>query len=123
MSVDTMNERLARLKREQRLYSKPVSEWSDDDLFWVLAARYAPTEIPPCRICGAALSLQSVGGGDPTVWACDGRDESGKMKEGRRAVDEHYSASRFVDRRMGGDEAVMDLVRRYRERAVTDPTE
>lgn len=99
-----------------RLLDAAPSTWSADDLTAVLTHRYAPTIIPPCHICGAELSMQSVGGGRPTAWACDGRewdaDGAWKWKEGRTPADDHYNESRFEDTRRGGDEFVMEAVRR-----------
>jgi hypothetical protein len=67
--------------------------------------RYAPTVIPPCRVCGGALSIGSIGGGEPTTWGCSEWDDDparpGRLlrKEGRSCGDKHYGDSVFVDRR------------------------
>jgi hypothetical protein len=71
-------------------------------------------------VCGGELSMQACGGGEPTRWACDGQEDDpehpGRLrwKAGRELVDEHYVRSEFIDRRRGGDELVMDLVRRFK---------
>jgi hypothetical protein len=77
-----------------------------------LVNRYTPEPIPPCRVCGEVLSMQSAGRG-PTVYGCSGtfEDETGRTRyrEGRRIADEHYSNSRFEQYRHG-DRRVMALV-------------
>ncbi len=98
--------------RHRKLLEREPSELTSAELHEVLRARYAPTEIPPCRICGKELSLAAAGCG-PTVWACDGRAEAGGWQEGRSAADEHYSQSRFEDHRRGGDDLVMELLARH----------
>jgi hypothetical protein len=92
-----------------------VTLWKDEDLDLVLTRNYAPTVIPPCSICGGPLSCERCGGGAPTVWACSGLDDGPayRYKEGRAPADEHYVKSQFVDRRQGGDAAVMELLRRH----------
>lgn len=109
-----------KLTREQRraLLWKEPTDMTLDELAALLSERYAPTEIPPCPECGAALTPASMGGGEPDVWACSHLEEDPedpghlRVKAGRRIADRHYDASRFVDRRRGGDELVMELVRR-----------
>lgn len=85
----------------------------ETDVLDVLRKRYAKPEIPPCCVCGAALSIQACGGGRPTVWACSGRveDVDGKLRfaDGRRPADEHYSRSRYEDYARGGDADVLAL--------------
>ena len=73
-----------------------------------LRERYAPPTVPPCRICGGALSLQQTGGGAPDVWACTGLVE-GEYAYGRRIADQHYEASTWVDYKAGGDQRVIVL--------------
>lgn len=101
--------------RDWAMLEKPVREWPIGFLLAELRRRYAPSDIPPCRVCGGELSLQSIGGGEPTVWACSGQNEDGSWLPGRRIADDHYSRSRYVDRRQGGDEVVMELIRRRDE--------
>lgn len=109
MSKATTLERL-------KLYERDVADWSDAELLAELEQTYAATVVPPCRVCGGELSIQSIGGGMPTIWRCQGLDEDGKRQEGRRIADEHYSKSTFEDRRAGGDSAVLELARRYRDK-------
>jgi hypothetical protein len=67
--------------------------------------RYAPTVIPPCRVCGMTLSLGAIGGGNPTTWGCSeweddpARPGQLRRKEGRSCADGHYGDSMFIDRR------------------------
>lgn len=92
---------------------------TDDELIASLAERYRPSEPPPCRVCGAALSIQAIGGGEPTVWACAGyeddpeRQKIARYKADRSPADEHYERSRWIDRRQGGDSLVMELIKRF----------
>lgn len=76
-----------------------------------LTERYRPTDPPSCRVCGRRLSIQRIGGGMPTVWACSGRDADGRYLEGRSLVDDHYARSEWTDLRHGGDADVMALLR------------
>ncbi|MFI5297739.1 MAG: hypothetical protein ACHREM_06525 [Polyangiales bacterium] len=120
------NERFAKVRaaREKRnaLYDRPVATWTDGELLTVLRERYEPTVVPPCSVCGGALSMQRIGAGEPTVWACspqeDDPDRPGhlRLKTTRNAVDDHYDKSRFVDRRQGGDSEVMEAVDRMLKR-------
>jgi len=98
---------------------KEAHEYSDAELIQVLTERYRPSEIPPCRVCGKSLTIQAIGGGKPTWWGCSGfEDVPGKPNElrytkGRHGADEHYSQSRYEDRRAGGDSRVMELIKRF----------
>lgn len=84
-----------------------------------LKERYKPSVIPPCRVCGEKLSIQSCGGGKPTVWGCgmwkDDPDKPGeyRKKEGRTCADDHYAKSIFEDLRRGGDGDVMELIAQH----------
>jgi hypothetical protein len=100
-------------QRMRGLYDIAIADTTDDDLCWVLQQHYAQPSIPPCRICGDQLAPQRVGGGEPTVYACSGRNEDGTWKTGRSFVDEHYRESHFEDRKSGGDDRVMELIARY----------
>lgn len=104
------------LERERRnaLWEKPFAEWTDDELFGELTLSYRAPEIPLCRVCGDELSCQSVGGGEPTVYACSGLVD-GVLQEGRRIADEHYRSSEWKDYRQGGDGRVLELIRRLRD--------
>lgn len=91
---------------------------SDGDLITGLEHIYQATAVPPCRVCGGVLSIQSMGGGQPTVWACDPKEwpDDGEpfYKPGRSFIDDHYERSHWTDYRQGGDSKVMELIRRYR---------
>jgi hypothetical protein len=85
----------AALQRRQKLFDKELTLWTDDDLVFVLTARYEPSIIPPCRVCGGELSIQAAGGGKPTEWCCDGTEDDPdrpglfRYKDGRRPADDH----------------------------------
>lgn len=97
-----------------------VVNWTDKEIVTALVKRYRESVIPPCRVCGGKLSLQSVGGGRPTVWGCgmyeDDPDNPDRCrpKPGRSIADEHYSQSEYVDYRQGGDDVVIEAIRRWR---------
>ena len=100
------------------------------DLVDVLRERYTEETVPPCRVCGSPLSVQRCGGGEPTIWACDGIDENGSdklvCKEGRSFADDHYTKSRFTQYRMGDSDvlAACDLIDELRKnQAATDAVE
>lgn len=86
------------------------------DIVATLRARYSAPKVPPCRLCGGELSIQSVGGGGPTVWACSDVEADPaqpghhRRKSGRSIADSHYSESRWVDYRQGGDNIVIELL-------------
>lgn len=115
-------ELLAKQARRREVLARwdtPVAEWP---LEWVtdhLRGTYGPVEVPPCRVCGRALSIASMGSGEATKYACSGRepdpDRPGETRwtEGRTPADEHYGQSQWRDNRNGGDEVVMELLRRY----------
>ena len=81
-----------------------------------LRKRYTPPEIPNCSICGASLSIQRCGGGEPTVYACDGYEADpenpGMVRRaaGRGIADKHYEESRYIDWKKGGDLDVIELL-------------
>jgi hypothetical protein len=112
----------ARCKR----YERDVCDWTDAELDLELTERYAPTKIPPCRVCGGELWITSVGGGRPTVWACSpmetdpANEELSRLKTGREYGDTHYSESHYEDRRQGGDELVIELLTRFKRLAVAE---
>lgn len=96
-----------------------VTQWTDAEIVAALVKSYRPTVIPPCHICGGELSLQGFGGGKPHSWACDGYEthnegEPLKYKPGRSLCDRHYSDSHFYDTRQGGDDVVIEALRRWR---------
>jgi hypothetical protein len=122
MSEMTLDETLAKRAKRRALYERDVKDWTLDELVEVLTDRYSPDPIPPCRLCGAELSIQSMGSG-PTVYNCDGRepdpDHPGHLrwKEGRTPADEHYVRSEYEDCKRGGDEDVLEAVRRLKATA------
>ncbi|WP_204305458.1 ead/Ea22-like family protein [Enterobacter ludwigii] len=81
-----------------------------------LRKRYTPPEIPKCSICGGELSIQRCGGGEPTVYACDGYEADpenpGMVRRaaGRDIADKHYEESRYIDWKKGGDSDVVALL-------------
>lgn len=101
------------------LITKAPDELSNAELLEVLTERYEATVVPPCRVCALPLTIARMGGGEPTVWACDmwedDPDKPGesRRKAGRGCADQHYSDSQFVDRRQGGDRMVMELIQRF----------
>lgn len=89
--------------------SASTDSLSDADLLAALECRYAPSVIPPCRVCGTPLGIGRIGGGEPTVWACqNAKHTNGQMDWG------HYDKSQHIDYRQGGDNNVIELIRRYR---------
>lgn len=118
----------ARRKRYEAMYeAAPVTAWPDAALLEVLVDRYAPTVVPPCRVCGDALTITSIGGGRATEWACGhlepdpdavagGPDLRVKAGRGTGSADDnrHYERSRFVDYRHE-DADVIELIRRFKE--------
>lgn len=99
---------------------REAKELTNDELIERLTKRYKPTEIPPCSECGGPLTCVASGGGHPTEWACTGREYDKETeeyigwKDGRTAADDHYRKSKFTDYHQGGDDDVMDLIRRFR---------
>jgi hypothetical protein len=100
-------------ERRKRLIATETRDWSDEELLAELHRSYDEPTIPPCRLCGAELGLASMGSGQATVYACDGRNEDGSWKPGRSAADEHYSRSQYEDLKSGGDERVIEALRRW----------
>lgn len=81
---------------------------TDSELIEVLTKRYEATEVPPCRVCGAPLSVSQCGGGSPTGYVCSTqRSVLGRIDW------THYENSQWEDRRQGGDEDVMEFISRY----------
>lgn len=84
-----------------------------------IVRRYTPEKIPPCRVCGGALSIAHCGGGIPTVWACSGLEpdpahpECYRNAPGRKCADEHYVQSEYTQYRHG-DPDVLALVAEMR---------
>lgn len=86
----------------------------DEREFWMA---WTPEPVPPCRVCGGALSIGSIGGGAATEWGCstseDDPDHPGylRTKAGRSCGDRHYGDSRWTQYR-GGDSAGLEVLRR-----------
>lgn len=92
---------------------------TDEQIVKIVREKNAPTEIPPCPVCGGELSIGGSGCGEPTIYACspyerdpDGDEGELRLKDGRDICDEHYRKSEFVDRRHA-DRFAFELARRY----------
>lgn len=92
----------AAVRDERELWEVECVDWTDEEIVRALTSRYGPVTPPPCRVCGGTLSPQSIGSG-PTVWGCDVRPYD----------PDHYSRSRWDDHRRGGDDVVIEAVRRW----------
>jgi hypothetical protein len=113
------------------LYERAVDAWTDAELVAELTKAYAPSVIPPCRICGGALSLGASGGGLPSYWSCSPEEEDPDRPGQRRTKpgrgerethpEGHYARSQYIDRRQGGDARVMGMLRRFVLTGVADP--
>lgn len=90
-------------------------ELSDANLIAALERAYSATIVPPCRICGAPLAIATCGGGEPTKYRCSVM--SGAPHNGVPMDWNHYEHSGWTDYRQGGDEHVIELIRRYRAAA------
>lgn len=121
--IETWDETFAKREKRKALYARDVTDWTLDELTEVLLDRYSPDPIPACRLCGAELSIQAMGSGSPTVYACDGREPDPyhpghkRWKAGREPADKHYVRSQHEDYKRGGDEDVLEAVRRLKELA------
>lgn len=119
--MTTMNDKefKAKLDKRRRLWETPIEQWSNEDLIESLSDRYTPEPVPPCRVCGGELSVQSIGGGNATVWGCSGTEDDPdrpghvRYKEGRRVADDHYAQSTWTQHREG-DSAVLEMIRRQK---------
>jgi hypothetical protein len=80
----------------------------DEQLVQELTKRYKPTEVPPCRVCGARLKVAAAGGGGPTQYVCSTQSATNLPADW-----EHYERSRWEDVRSGGDAGVMQLLAAY----------
>lgn len=114
----------AKRDRERLRWEREACDWTDAEIAEHVADRYVPPVVPPCRVCGEPLSITSAGSG-PTWWACSGmeadpdNDSMLRWMEGRSCADEHYMHSRWEDRRAGGDDAVVELLRRFQAERTT----
>ncbi|MGB3026912.1 hypothetical protein [Paradevosia shaoguanensis] len=82
-------------QQEEAMTANPIHA----ELVERLRERYTPSPVPPCRVCGAPLSIQSAGGGQAMVYGCT----NGPYDP------EHYAESRWVQYRPG-DSDVIELV-------------
>jgi hypothetical protein len=60
---------------------------------------YTAETVPPCRVCGKALTIQACGGSEPTEWGCDAAE----------GADDHFRKSLFIQRKRG-DSDVLALI-------------
>lgn len=118
MTTTTDTDFKAKLEKRRRLWETPIEQWNAADLIEELRERYTPEQVPPCRVCGGELSVQSIGGGNATVWACSGMEDDpeqpghSRYKADRRPADDHYAQSRWIQHR-DGDRTVLELIRRF----------
>lgn len=87
---------------------------------------YTPSTVPPCIVCGDALSAGSFGGGRPTIWSCSNLMEDpnnpdhlipkpGRERIGTPKESEHYRRSRYEQTRTG-DSRVLSLIDEFERR-------
>lgn len=76
---------------------------SGDDLSVRLGERYAVKPVPPCRVCGAPLSLSAAGGGSLPKYNCS----SLGMDFGVKTNQHYYASEHFHDH---GDPDVISLL-------------
>lgn len=93
------------IDEKRKLWDKPESDWTDEELIAMLTYNYGPTAIPPCSVCGEPLTMADSMG---PIYACapgfaDRNDAN------------HYNKSRCQVRL--GDSNVMMLVDRFRKLA------
>lgn len=78
----------------------------------ILRWRHAPVVIPPCRVCGAELTIGSMGGGQATKYSCSSPEASSigdKTREERRDASDHYAAS-IVNVAYHGDPKIVRVI-------------
>lgn len=85
------------------------------ELIEQLERDYSPQPIPPCRICGAPLSIGQIGGGEPTIYYCSAMADA--PRNGLEKDWEHYGQSKLRDLSRRGDQRVIQLTRRLRSLA------
>jgi len=76
-----------------------------------LRARYTPTPVPPCRVCGGPLSIARMGGGEATEYACS-ESRPTKVGEYDKWLVGHYRRSHWTQLRPGDPDilALLDLL-------------
>lgn len=95
-----------------------MSEQNMDAVAGRLGERYTAEAIPPCGVCGRALRIQRAGGGEATVWGCDGlEDDPDNPGHLRRSPtydpsDDHYGRSRWTQHRPGDADVLALLTER-----------
>lgn len=82
-----------------------------------LIGRHRPIGPGLCRVCGAEMTIGSMGGGKATTYAC-GSDEASFIRASghgqRKAASEHYAASQ-VSIAYHGDEDIVSALLELRE--------
>lgn len=78
-----------------------------------LRGRYTAEPVPPCRVCGRELTVQSSGGGNATTYGCSGLipdpadPENSLIRDPNRTIaDKHYSDSKWTQYRSGDTEVI-----------------
>lgn len=59
----------------------------------MLIGKHAPVRPDPCGVCGADVTIGSMGGGNATVYRCSVASENYFTAEDRKANEEHYRRS------------------------------
>jgi hypothetical protein len=88
-----------------------------------LKERYTAEEVPPCRVCGGQLTVQSMGGGQATEYACGSQtrgfevpladqDDPQKVRAYNEQWYDHYGRSKWTQYR-SGDRRVLALIDDY----------
>ena len=70
--------------------------------------------VPPCRVCGAALTYGAVGGGGATIWGCPHGAAEARARYPEPGRWAHYEQSRHVQER-SGHPAVRRLIAALRQ--------
>lgn len=101
---------------------QPV-EMSDVELLEYVELMADARAVPPCRVCGGALSVIRIGGGKSTEWACPvasrASSEATRM-DTRRVADAHYRDSHWSQYREEYSYA-RELAVRFRKHFATLP--
>lgn len=90
----------ALLKGQEGLGSDPVAELAPEFVA-SLRQRYTPTPVPPCRVCGGVLHVAQSGGGEATVYACEGA-----TREDNSTDWAHYEQSQFTHLTAGDGDVI-----------------
>jgi hypothetical protein len=105
--MTTLSEKIAKLT-----FDKDENIVVNDAFLDYLEDRYAVPAVPPCRLCGGELSIQRIGGGSPTVYACT--NVTFTTRDRHDEGWQHYSDSSYTQFR-SGDSDVITLINAYRE--------